>query len=78
MSEWKAYRIGLKEAGVLRQPGLWYDLRGNHDCFDVPGWDSNNNFYQEYGVSSKRDQSVFGFEIDKEFGRYKFVGIDAW
>ncbi|RUP46478.1 hypothetical protein BC936DRAFT_146906, partial [Jimgerdemannia flammicorona] len=68
-SEWAAYRAALQETGVLDRPGLWHDLRGNHDCFDVPGWQSERNFYREYGVSAGEGGRVFGFQVERAFGR---------
>lgn len=32
--EWEAYRGVVREAG--QGAGVWLDIRGNHDNFDVP------------------------------------------
>ena len=65
----------MQESGVLNRPGFWHDLRGNHDCFDVGSWESEQNMYKKYGAGK---QKGFDFMVEKNFGRYRFVGIDAW
>ena len=54
----------------------WNDLRGNHDCFNVPGWSHSTNYFAKYGV--RRDRPGFDFVHQTAFGRYHIVGIDAW
>ncbi|KAI9276204.1 Metallo-dependent phosphatase-like protein [Umbelopsis sp. AD052] len=77
LAEWKVYEKALSESGVVDG---WYDLRGNHDCFDVPGWYDTANMYKDYAVSSRRleeGQGVYEWEISKGTGKYKFVAFDA-
>lgn len=46
LEEWQVYRKAIDErAGDI----LWYDMRGNHDCFDLPSWQSHVNLYRSYG-----------------------------
>jgi hypothetical protein len=78
LAEWKVYEKALSEASVSDG---WYDLRGNHDCFDVPGWYDTANMYKDYAVSSRRleeGQGVYEWEVSKGTGKYKFVAFDAW
>ncbi|KAJ1920785.1 hypothetical protein IWQ60_006920 [Tieghemiomyces parasiticus] len=74
--EWRAYRTALAQAGMLDRNGgeYWYDLRGNHDCFNVPSWDSDVNYFRTYGVRQSRGYS---FERRYPFGSYGFVAVDA-
>ncbi|CAG8649497.1 6810_t:CDS:2, partial [Acaulospora morrowiae] len=74
VEEWTTYQTALKEAGVLDRPYFWNDLRGNHDVFNVESWESKYNLYREYGVGKKKG---FHVTIEKTFGRYRFIGIDA-
>ncbi|CAI2164615.1 1705_t:CDS:2 [Funneliformis geosporum] len=74
IDEWVTYHTALQESGVLHRPGFWHDLRGNHDCFNVGSWESEQNLYKKFGVGKQRG---FDFTFEKNFGRYRFVGIDA-
>ncbi|KAG0240745.1 Metallo-dependent phosphatase-like protein [Mortierella sp. GBAus27b] len=76
MEEWSTYRDALEESGVLtkRNGTFWHDLRGNHDCFNVPNWDSNENFFST--MSSTRSPG-FMFDVKTDYGKYAFIGIDA-
>ncbi|CAG8577725.1 8687_t:CDS:2, partial [Cetraspora pellucida] len=74
IDEWTMYQTALQESGVLNRTNFWYDMRGNHDCFNVGSWDSDQNLYRLYSVVKKRG---FDFTIEKTFGQYRFVGIDA-
>ncbi|KAJ1917383.1 hypothetical protein H4219_003250 [Mycoemilia scoparia] len=74
--EWSAYKKALKRANLLdRNDGaFWFDQRGNHDCFNVPGWASPSNFYREYGVIKKHG---YHFDIEEKFGKYSFIATDG-
>lgn len=76
MDEWITYRDALEESGVLtkRNGSFWHDLRGNHDCFNVPSWDSQENFFSS--MSSTRAPG-FMFDVKTDYGKYGFIGIDA-
>ncbi|CAO3665487.1 unnamed protein product [Rhizopus stolonifer] len=55
-------------------------MRGNHDCFDLVGWQAQNNFYKTFGKSADlldQGQGVYNWEINKDFGEYNFVVADA-
>ncbi|CAG8761419.1 1725_t:CDS:2, partial [Funneliformis caledonium] len=49
IDEWVTYQTALQESGVLNRPGFWHDLRGNHDCFNVGSWESEQNMYKTFG-----------------------------
>ncbi|KAG0369168.1 Transmembrane protein 62 [Gamsiella multidivaricata] len=76
MDEWNTYRDALEESGVLtkRNGSYWHDLRGNHDCFDVPSWDSKENMFKD--MSATRAPG-FMFDVKTDYGKYGFIGIDA-
>lgn len=70
--EWQRYQDTLAEFN-LSSP-FWLDLRGNHDCFNVPGWDSRVNYFAQYS-STKRENFVH--HVETPFGKYAFIGIDT-
>ncbi|KAG2174354.1 hypothetical protein INT43_004377 [Umbelopsis isabellina] len=75
--EWEVYQKSLEEAGVSDG---WYDIRGNHDCFDVPQWSDSANMYKDHAVSGElleKGQGVYEWELEKGSGRYQFVAFDA-
>ena len=72
--EWIMYRSALVESGVLEREGFWWDQRGNHDCFNVPGWQSHHNYFKELS-STKAEQ--YAFQYQTSFGNYTFIALDA-
>ncbi|KAF8941374.1 hypothetical protein EDD21DRAFT_439564 [Dissophora ornata] len=76
LDEWTTYRDALVESGVLtrRNGSFWHDLRGNHDCFDVPSWSSKQNMFANMSASM---EPGFMFDVRTDYGKYGFIGIDA-
>ncbi|ORZ41468.1 Metallo-dependent phosphatase-like protein [Catenaria anguillulae PL171] len=74
--EWSAYSSALTAAHVdpTSRPHFWFDLRGNHDCFDVHDWSAPSNLFQNH--SSTR-AAGFSHLAQFTFGSYLFIGIDA-
>ncbi|KAI9140240.1 hypothetical protein BKA69DRAFT_528911 [Paraphysoderma sedebokerense] len=74
--EWVAYKKALEDSGVVYRKGgkFWFDMRGNHDCFNLPSWSSNENYYAEFSAAKKEGYS---FTYTREFGNYTFVSLDA-
>ncbi|KAH6574577.1 hypothetical protein BASA60_005484 [Batrachochytrium salamandrivorans] len=74
--EWVAYHTTLQNSGVLlRQKGrFWWDQRGNHDCFNIPSFQSSENMYRTLSSVKKEGYS---FHLRKDFGVYSFIAIDA-
>ncbi|KAL1915599.1 uncharacterized protein VTP21DRAFT_6723 [Calcarisporiella thermophila] len=73
LDEWKLYRDSLEKLGLWRRD-YWHDLKGNHDSFNIPDENSVENYYQSYGVSGGRG---WAFDVQKSWGKYGFIGIDA-
>lgn len=79
LEEWLVYKQAIAEGVPEGMP--WYDMRGNHDCFDLPSWQSRANLYRTYGASAQRvqdGQGIYTWQLENSFGRYRFVAIDAW
>ncbi|KAG0046616.1 Transmembrane protein 62 [Gryganskiella cystojenkinii] len=76
MNEWVTYRDALEESGVLmkRNGTFWHDLRGNHDCFNVPDWNSKENMFADMSATKTPG---FMFDVSTHYGKYGFIGIDA-
>lgn len=81
-TEWQTYYDTLKQYGVLEREQnaqnnsarFWIDLRGNHDTFDVGGWNSTENYYRNYSVSKRKN---YQYVHSPGFGRYNFVVLDG-
>ncbi|KAG0234133.1 Transmembrane protein 62 [Actinomortierella wolfii] len=76
VEEWITYQDALEESGVLKKRNgtFWHDLRGNHDCFNVPDWNSDQNMY---AMMSATRTPGFMFDVKTEYGKYGFIGIDS-
>ncbi|KAI8976005.1 Metallo-dependent phosphatase-like protein [Pilobolus umbonatus] len=75
--EWQVYKSAVVES---KGETPWYDMRGNHDCFDMASWESSNNLYKDYGMSSASlvdGKGVYKWVISKEYGNYSFVAADS-
>ncbi|OMH86183.1 Transmembrane protein 62 [Zancudomyces culisetae] len=74
--EWEAYKRIIARYGLnSRKEGKYViDQRGNHDCFNVNGWESDANYYRTHSVSKKKGH---GMVLNKEYGKYCFVATDG-
>jgi len=73
--EWKLYFEALQKRGILERKDFWLDLRGNHDCFDVPHEKSPLNYFRRYSAMKRETYSV---KHVTTFGTYGIVAIDGW
>lgn len=73
--EWVDYRSLLDEYGISQRKEFWWDQRGNHDCFNVPNWQSRENYFKELSVVGDEQYS---FQYSATFGNYSFIALDAW
>lgn len=77
-TEWQQYRQLLDTYGLVekRNGTFWRDLRGNHDCFAVPDWSHESNYFRHYAVMGK--QASWRITDSFPFGNYTFIAIDGW
>jgi predicted phosphohydrolase len=75
--EWMAYYHVLKDSKVLyrKNSKFWWDQRGNHDCWNVPDFASNENWFRTYSAVKEEG---YAFKIRKPYGTYSFVAVDGW
>ena len=76
IDEWVSYHKALHDSRLLeRKDGQFYwDQRGNHDCWNIPGFNSSENLYLRLGAIGKEG---YYFVLDKDFGKYSFIAIDG-
>ncbi|CAO3608777.1 unnamed protein product [Cunninghamella blakesleeana] len=78
IEEWKVYKSAIEQQSWTNT--TWYDMRGNHDCFDLPSWQSRVNFYRQYGQRSnevEQGKGIYSWKHSQPYGEYQFVAIDA-
>ena len=76
--EWQIYKSAVEQGGNTT---TWYDMRGNHDCFDLVSWEAENNMYKTFGKSPKlleEGKGVYDWQLNKPYGTYNFVAVDTW
>lgn len=76
IDEWEVYQKAIEEKVDID----WYDMRGNHDCFDLPSWQSRVNYYRTHGKSAglvEQGKGVYSWQVNQIMGDYQFVAIDA-
>ncbi|CAB4021656.1 Transmembrane 62, partial, partial [Paramuricea clavata] len=79
VEEWEIYQKILKESAVGKKT-QWLDVRGNHDNFDVPSFDSEQNMFRKYSMSAihadRRDSRSYQVVYETKFGKYSLNGVD--
>ncbi|KAJ1667871.1 hypothetical protein IW140_001421 [Coemansia sp. RSA 1813] len=76
VDEWEAYQRALESTKVTTKfNGTFYrDQRGNHDCFNMFGFESPSNMYKTYSAVRTDGYSL---HIREPFGTYSFVAADS-
>ncbi|WOK96483.1 metallophosphoesterase [Canna indica] len=79
--EWIEYQNVLDN--VIQRSGLnkeiFYDLRGNHDCFGVPKAGGAYDNYHKYSINARlrRDGNVQSVTLQNGGWKHLFVGFDS-
>ncbi|PVV05206.1 hypothetical protein BB560_000277 [Smittium megazygosporum] len=76
LEEWVAYNNALKNFGLLERDNgeFLFDQRGNHDCFNIPSWNSSLNYYSEYSATKSQG---YVLKTNLGYAQYCFVASDA-
>ena len=89
--EWEMYHDILMRSNVTKKT-TWIDIRGNHDNFNVNGWNDSKNFYKKYSMSgsaghsshfatvvksSSSSVSSSTSDVSKSVDTFAFIGVDA-
>jgi hypothetical protein len=58
-AEWLAYHSALESSMVLKRKhgSFWWDQRGNHDCWNIPSFDSPQNLFSQLSAVKKEGTS---------------------
>ncbi|XP_042381320.1 putative metallophosphoesterase At3g03305 [Zingiber officinale] len=79
--EWKEYQNVVDN--IIQGSGLnkdiFYDLRGNHDCFGVPKAGGAYDYYHKYSINARtgRKGNVQSITLQNGRWRHLFVGFDS-
>ncbi|KAI8987128.1 Metallo-dependent phosphatase-like protein, partial [Pilobolus umbonatus] len=76
IDEWTVYQTAIKEKVSLD----WYDMRGNHDCFNLPSWKSRVNYFRTHGNSAdmvEQGKGIYTWQIKQPYSEYQFIAMDA-
>ncbi|KAL3874475.1 hypothetical protein ACJMK2_037484 [Sinanodonta woodiana] len=75
LDEWQIYHDAVKECQKIT--AKWFDIRGNHDAFDIPDMDHPNNLFRKYSAQGKEHHSSYIHHHVTEYGKYSFAAMDA-
>ena len=76
-AEWRMYWevVAMCESNW---PAQWLDLRGNHDTFNLDGYNSSQNYYRLLGGHRARDPGPYLVTVQSsQDTKYAFVAVDA-
>lgn len=74
--EWKRYHDTVQESGVLEYT-TWMDIRGNHDTFNVEGFNGPSDFFKNYSVQGPSHPRSYSHQVTVNKDSYTFMAVDA-
>ncbi|XP_034827152.1 transmembrane protein 62-like [Maniola hyperantus] len=75
-TEWVYYYNIIKESGVTEHT-TWLDIRGNHDNFNIPTLNSQENYFRNFSVQGGTHSKSYVHIVEYNGLRVAFLGIDA-
>ncbi|XP_063418697.1 transmembrane protein 62-like [Mytilus trossulus] len=76
IEEWKLYQKTVNDCKQAYDT-TWYDIKGNHDAFDVPGDFDKRNLFRKYSEQGWTHPSSYSFTHVKPYGNYSVIAMDA-
>ncbi|XP_077286400.1 transmembrane protein 62-like [Arctopsyche grandis] len=74
--EWIVYNDVLKKCDIKNKT-IWFDIRGNHDNFNVPNWNSSQNYFKQYSMQGSHNQRSYMKVIQQGKDKFAFIAVDA-
>ncbi|XP_046370282.2 transmembrane protein 62-like [Haliotis rufescens] len=75
-AEWEEYHKTMRECSKFHN-ARWLDIRGNHDAFDVPDLQSQQNLYRQYSAQGLEHTTSYKYVHTTKYGKYSFISVDA-
>lgn len=76
LDEWKIYKNILSSNKVWEKT-VWLDIRGNHDNFNVPDINAEENYFNKFSIQGGQHQKSYLYQTTVRSDTYSFIGIDA-
>ncbi|XP_057374935.1 transmembrane protein 62-like isoform X2 [Daphnia carinata] len=78
IEEWSMYKVLYTECQNVSRVPHWLDLRGNHDNFNINGYNSSNNYYPKFGSQRFHTSGSYMTTIEiNDKTKYAFIAVDA-
>eukprot|EP01029_Cantina_marsupialis_P013080 TRINITY_DN2898_c0_g1_i1.p1 TRINITY_DN2898_c0_g1~~TRINITY_DN2898_c0_g1_i1.p1 ORF type:complete len:711 (+),score=139.53 TRINITY_DN2898_c0_g1_i1:119-2251(+) len=78
--DWQDYKSALDVTNNFN-PEFWFDMRGNHDVYDVPSNDSPEQYFKTYSVQGVKNHGpthyIKTLKANHYGSHYNFVSLDA-
>lgn len=77
LDEWQAYANAIsKSESLKRNPTKLFDIRGNHDNFNVYRPGDPKNLYRQYSIMGKKHSRNYMDTVKKGDKTYSFIAVD--
>lgn len=78
IEEWAMYKTLYTICQNVSRVPHWLDLRGNHDNFNINGYNSPNNYYPKFGSQRLHPSGSYMTTIEtNNKTKYAFIAVDA-
>lgn len=79
LDEWEAYANAISKSKSLKEQNnktKWFDIRGNHDNFNVYRPEDPSTLYRQYSVMGRQHSRNYISNVTKGDKVYAFIGVD--
>ncbi|XP_022333141.2 transmembrane protein 62-like [Crassostrea virginica] len=77
LEEWKRYEEVVTLCQKYNNEVKWFDLRGNHDAFNVPDLNDRQNLFKVFSEQGGINPASYKYTHKQKFGEYTFIAMDA-